>query len=181
LYNDGTHGDQVAGDSIFTTMIGSSFAAGREERLYYIKYYAVDSLDEINENVPITSLYLENGPARIDSILMPDTLTRPDDKLTFQIEVFTYDPQGSKDIESVFFQTIKPDGSYSGIGSSGSFFDLQDNGDSFYGDEDADDGIFSKKVQLEKNNDPGTYTFLFYLRPKIGQDLGPVIDSIIVE
>ena len=181
LYNDGTHGDQVAGDSIFTTTIDSSFAVAKMG-IYYLKYYVLDSLEEINEVIRVTTIYIENGLGIIDKIFMVDTLARPattDGRRAFQIEVATYDPQGPKDIETIYFQSIKPDGTY---GSGGAYFYLYDDGNTTtHDDREAEDGIFSNKLYLEKQNDPGTYKFLFYLRDRIGRSSGPVIDSIVVQ
>jgi hypothetical protein len=181
MYNDGTHGDQLAGDSIFTTTIDSSFAIAKMG-LYYLKFYVVDSLEETNDVIPDTTIYIENGLGIIEEIFMADTLVRPttsDSRRAFQIAVATHDPQGPKDIETVYFQSIKPDGSY---GSEGAYFYLYDDGNkASHDDEEAEDGIFSNKLYLEKQNDAGTYKFLFYLRDKIGRSLGPVIDSIVVQ
>jgi hypothetical protein len=181
LYNDGTHGDQVAGDSIFCTTIDSSFGVAKMG-LYYLKFYVVDKLDEINNMIPDTTLYIENELGSIEQIFMADTLVRPttsDSRLAFQIEVAAYDPQGPGDVESIYFQSIKPDGSY---GSGGTYFYLYDDGNTTdHDDSQAGDGIFSTKLYLEQHNDPGTYRFLFYLKDKLGRSLGPVVDSILVQ
>ena len=180
LYNDGTHGDQTAGDSIYSTVIDSSFAVAKMG-LYYLKFYLSDKLAEINETVPVTTLYIENGLGEIETIFMADTLARPTttgNRIAFQVEVVTYDPQGPGDIESIYFQSKKPDGSY---GSGGAYFYLYDDGRSDHDDRIAGDGIFSTRLYLEAHNDPGMYHFLFYLRDKLGRSTQAVIDSIYVQ
>ena len=87
------------------------------------------------------------------------------------------DPQGLADIDSVYFLLEKPDGTFGGNGFK---FDLQDNGNSFYGDLVEGDGIYSKIVSISASNDAGLYIFHFYLRDHADNLTGVVKDSMSV-
>lgn len=93
------------------------------------------------------------------------------------IEVTVEDPDGLKDVKSVFFYSIKPDGTYA---NNGNPFIMYDNGKPFsfdapydgQGDKEAGDGIYSFSMVLF-NSPPeypppvgGKYILEFYSRDK---------------
>ena len=176
LFNTGNfndHGDLFADDSIYTMKLDSTFAAGKMGQ-YTFHFYAEDSFNELNSNVPALNIFIENEPGIIKDTGVPATTSRPAD---LQLILDANDPQGLTDIDSVYFLLEKPDGTFSGNGFK---FDLQDNGDSFYGDLTPRDGIYSKIVSISTSNDPGKYFFHFYLRDHVGHLTGVVKDSMLV-
>lgn len=176
LFNDGNlndHGDLFANDSIFTMKLDSTFAAGKIGS-YWFNYYVEDSFNEINFIVPAPNIFIQNKPGIIKYTDVPTTTGRPAD---LQLTLNANDPQGLADIDSVYFLLEKPDGTFGGNGFK---FDLQDNGDSFYGDLVEGDGIFSKIVSISASNDTGLYVFHFYLRDHADNLTGVVKDSMSV-
>ena len=160
LYDDGTHGDSLANDSIFSIEILSDFASWifGNFNLY------VQAFDEKGAGSP--SLYksipwgkVEIGlPPVISDLNAPDTLTLPEDSLhvvTFVLSLRADDPDNPNDVKEVFFNTYKPDGTI----SKSSPLQMYDNGTS--GDAVAEDQIYSLRVYLVYNNDVGDYRFEF--------------------
>lgn len=180
LFNDGNaalNGDLFKNDSIFTGMYDSSFAAGKQGN-YRMQFYVTDSFNESNEIVPNRFVLFENQPGKILETFVPDTLTRPahpDSFKILQLNARVTDPQGLADVDSVYFLSQKPDGSFSGNGFR---YELKDNGDGLFGDEQAGDGIFSVIIKIAGANDPGVYTFHFYMRDKVGQQTTVMLDSV---
>jgi len=176
LFNDGdfaNHGDLFADDSLYSIKLDSTFGAERKG-VYHFWFHLEDSFNEQNLLTPIFHLYIENEVGVIVNTVVPDTITRPQD---LGLYLTAKDPQGLADVDSVYFLLEKPDGSFGGGGAK---FDLQDNGDDFYGDLVSGDGIYSKIISIAASNDPGLYIFHFYMRDKVGH-LTPVTkDSILV-
>ncbi len=176
LFNTGNfadHGDLFADDSIHSMKLDSTFAASKIGT-YFFLYYAEDSFNELNLIVPSPHIYIENKPGVIQDTDVPDATGRPAD---LQLTLVANDPQGLVDVDSVYFLLEKPDGTFGGNGLK---FDLQDNGDPFYGDLIAGDGIYSKNISITDSNDPGIYIFHFYMRDKVGHLTSVTKDSITV-
>ena len=119
------------------------------------------------------------GPGRIIKIEMQDSIKIPatGNFNRALIEVSVEDPDGLKDIKSVFFYSMKPDSSYA---NNGNPFIMVDNGKPFsfeapydgQGDKEAGDGIYSFSMVVF-NSPPelpppveGKYIFNFYSRDK---------------
>ncbi|MCK5032111.1 MAG: hypothetical protein KAS18_00725 [Calditrichia bacterium] len=176
LFNTGNfndHGDLFADDSIYTMKLDSTFAASKIGQ-YTFHFYVEDSFNELNSNVHAPNIFIVNKPGIIKDTGVPATTSRPAD---LQLTLDANDPQGLTDIDSVYFLLEKPDGTFGGNGFK---FDLQDNGNSLYGDLTAGDGIYSKIVSISASNDPGKYFFHFYLRDHVGHLTGVVKDSMLV-
>jgi len=176
LFNDGdfvNHGDLFADDSVFSIKFDSTFGAGKYGN-YNLIFHVKDSFGEENNTIPIHQIFIENEVGEIVSTSVPDTTTRPAD-LTLYVTV--KDPQGLADVDSVYFLLEKPNGTFGGNGAK---FDLQDNGDSFYGDLIAGDGIYSKTISISESNDAGMYIFHFYIRDEVGHLTTVTRDSITV-
>lgn len=176
LYNDGdftSNGDLFADDSIYSIKLDSTYGANRKGN-YRFEFHVKDSFNEENLFVPIHPIYIDNKAGKIISTTVPDSTGRPADLLLYSLVT---DPQGLSDVDSVYFLLEKPDGTFGGNGAK---FDLQDNGEVFYGDLIAGDGIYSKIISIASTNDPGIYIFHFYMRDEVGH-LTPVTrDSIMV-
>jgi hypothetical protein len=160
--------------AVYQAVRDSSFGAGKIG-YYDLHFYVQDDLEELNEKVPVSQIFIENKSGSVWDSRLPGEVERP---MKFPVEAMVSDPQGLQDIDAVYFQTVKPDGTF---GSNGAFFDMRDTGEEYYGDQEAGDGIYSKYIQVEENNDPGKYYFHFYMRDKAGHLSEMKLDSIRVQ
>jgi len=188
LYNDGdmeNHGDEIPGDSIFTTKITPDFSGGKLGE-YELKFYIRDSYGEENKEIASHMVYIGNLPPEIEMLSMPDTIHIPEgtsesDYNYKLITVQVSDPEGLSSIDSVYFYSRKPEGE---LANSGQPFVMVDNGQPFnisnwyiyenYGDQTANDGKYAYPLVVRYDFDPGIYTFMFYVRDKAGNLVGPI-------
>ncbi len=111
-----------------------------------------------NTAISKLKLFYGSGPPVLSDLSAPDTITRPQSgKLLVTLSVRVTDPSGPQDIKIVFFNTFLPDGRP----SSGNPFEMYDSGSSDDGDEIAGDGIYSTKIELLPDTEPGPYRFEF--------------------
>jgi len=192
LYNDGdmeNHGDQIPGDSIFSAIITSDFS-GDKSGYYDLKFIVLDSYSENNEDNASHKIFVGNLPPEIGRISMPDTLHIPrgtgaSDYNYKLISVQVSDPEGLSTIDSVYFFSRKPEGE---LANNGLPFVMVDNGQAFnindwyiyenYGDQTANDGNYAYPLIVRHDFDPGVYTFMFYVRDKAGNLVGPVNKNV---
>jgi hypothetical protein len=176
---------KTAPDSgVFGAFFDSTFAAERDS-LYTLEFSAVDLSDDVS-NVLTKPIYLENKSPQIYNLSMVDSLMLPpigEVNLTL-IEIKVGDPQSLMDIDSVYFNSILPNGQP----SINNPFLLYDNGLPFNpggsgeeaGDLVAGDGIYSLTIALQAGTPTGTYTFFFFVRDKVGHLTAGPVDSLIV-
>ncbi|MDP4114823.1 MAG: hypothetical protein Q8903_01740 [Bacteroidota bacterium] len=139
---------------------------------YKIEYYVVDKYNSTNK-CAIQDFVFNNGKANLpptisDLNIIPDSLTVSDTS-TIKITLKAVDPNGVNDIEEVYFNVTKPDGT-----SSSSVTDLFDDGSAEHGDVTANDSIYSRIIAVYSTNMKGTYIFKFAAR-----DRGKKISNII--
>lgn len=163
LFDDGTHGDAIAGDSIFSVEIISDFASWIFGNFnLYVQAFDQHGAGSGTLYKAIPWGKKEIGlPPVVSDLNAPDTLTLPQDSLhvvTFVLTIKADDPDHANDVKEVFFNTYKPDGTI----SQSSPLQMYDNGSS--GDAVADDQIYSLRVYLVYNNDVGDYRFEFQAR-----------------
>jgi hypothetical protein len=161
MYNDGTNGDAVSNDSIFTYRTDSTFSIGRTGN-YKLSFFAENLFSQ--KSIPVIRiLYYTPEKPIIAKISMPDSLKRPEGYETVAklIEVWVTDAQGQSDIDSVYFYSRKPDGE---LANNGNSIPLKDDGQN--GDEIAGDGIYSFLMYISPSAFIGTYEFYFYARDK---------------
>ena len=183
MYNDGdfaTNGDLFADDSVYSIKLDSTYGAYRIGH-YRFEFHVEDSFNEENIIVPIHPIYIENEVGTILSTSVPDSIekpTSPGSTVPFELNAQVTDPQGLADVASVYFLSEKPDGTFSG---NGSHFDLFDDGDQLnHGDDIANDGEYSKIIEIADSNDPGVYKFHFYMLDQVGHLTDVKLDSIVV-
>jgi hypothetical protein len=177
LFNDGNyelHGDEVAGDSVFSVRLDSAFMVDKKGS-YLLWFHVLDSFLEKNEVVPWHELYVANTPPQIVDINLPEVMERPAASGAYKLGFLTaqvVDDQGLADIDSVYFYSRKPD---STLANNGNYFVLVDNGLPFnlnqpleQGDLQSGDGIYSYSLLVYNTAALGTYTFTFYARDKAG-------------
>jgi hypothetical protein len=168
-----------ADDSIYTIKLDSTFAAGKQGP-YIFHYYVEDSFNELNQSDISSNIEIENLVGTILATSVPDSIEKPvtpGNTVPFELNALVTDPQGLADIDSVYFLSEKPDGTFSG---NGFHFEMKDDGSQQFGDDFANDGEYSIVIEIASSNDPGTYIFHFYMRDKVGQLTNVVQDSIVV-
>ncbi|MFC1493291.1 hypothetical protein ACFL6O_04965, partial [candidate division KSB1 bacterium] len=181
-FNDnGTGEDQIAGDSIFTAIFPHDIV--NEEGVFSILVEAIDQKGQRSNEV-FKDIYVkgdfENYPPEITSVTIPDSAEAADTSLLLECEVA--DQNGLTNIDRVYFETFKPDGS----ASSGNPFPMWDDGGTinqggyFSGDQTAGDGIYSLRINLSATQDRGTYTFKFTAVDKSGISSETVIKTIVI-
>lgn len=175
LTDSGNFGDILPLDDIYAREFDTPLPAGTDGSVRFL-YYALVSGDSssVSDILP-----LENLRPIILSVTASDTLSLPPppqgDLVYYtldELHVTVTDPDGLDDIREVSFTTLKPD---STLGNQGQAIPLRDNGQAEWGDDIADDGIYSVIVQLQAQDnqgDPtltGEYVYRFVARDYSGQ------------
>ncbi|MBC8185170.1 hypothetical protein H8E88_29090 [candidate division KSB1 bacterium] len=162
LVDDGSSGDQTAGDGIYSIETTTEFASWKFGS-YHLYMTAFDSKQKASKSlytiIPWAKMELGVAPVVLN-ISAPDTLNRPttgDKSILLTIE--TTDPDHNNDVKEVFFYSKKPNGEYA---NSGNPFNLYDDGQ--LGDATANDNKFSLVIWITSANDLGDYVFEFQAR-----------------
>ena len=147
------NGDDNANDDSFANKfpLSETYPNG----IYSIKYYVTDKSNSTNQ-VALGTFKFDNGQANIapiiSNLILADSINVGNE---FVFSVLAVDSNGYSDIDKVYFELYRPDGTVVTDGNGNSEFDLYDNGDlAGRGDEFAGDGIFSFKNSFL--NDPST-------------------------
>jgi len=147
---------------LYGAYFDSTFAA---ERIgdYRLEFQAVD-LSEDSSNALTQAIYLENTAPEVFGISMRNTIQRPTSGVdTLHVKISANDSQGLSDILSVGFIAILVGGDTS------SFLPMLDDGDTpSNGDDLANDGRYSTIIQIQPQNQTGTYIFEFSSDDKVG-------------
>ncbi len=166
------NGDLTAGDNRFT----NRFALRQQNPIgvYKINFYVTDNFGSTNL-AAVQQFTYDNGqdniaPVISNAIIDPDTAVVNDTTVIF-CSVNVNDSNGMGDIEQVYFIVYRPDGT-----TNNAKLDLLDDGsccpipptNQVSGDITADDGIFSRIIQVDQNNVKGTYRFEFQARDRGG-------------
>ncbi len=152
---------------------------------YYSGQYLIilNSYDKnnnlINQQSPIAQIYFKfdngknnNKPVCL-TVTMPDTLIPP---TNFVVKVKVKDDDGLEDIKKVYFVSYRPDGT-----TTGTQFELYDNGDASKSDDIAKDGTYSLIVTLPFGATPGQWKFYFYAVDFTNEVSEPLIKAFIVK
>jgi hypothetical protein len=187
LYNDGdfeNHGDEVAGDSIFSARITTDFLVAKKGE-YKLIFHVEDLKGEENVEEASQLIYVNNFASQLLNIDIPTSITIPggSDINRELMKVEVADSESLADIDSVYFYSLKPD---SNLANNGEPFIMVDNGLSYNpgnplvetGDEVAGDGVYALSLLVNSSNLPGIYTFSFYIRDRAGNLTGPVKRTI---
>ncbi len=161
LYDDGNTqvGDAAAFDGIYTNLL--IFSQTHLNGSYRIEYYISLRSGE-SRKAGSESFIFNNGAANvaplINRVIAPDTITVTG-VFPFILAAEVADSNGAGDIERVYFQTFRPDGSTNGFQ-----FEMNDRG--IEGDATPGDGIWSRGIQVDSTNQKGTYRFEFKARDR---------------
>lgn len=121
----------------------------------------------------------KNVPPVISNLRAPESLTVPtSDTVKILLGIDVYDADGKDDIDKVFFNTYKPDGSP----SSGNPFLMYDDGNLLaHGDLIANDGTYSRIIILPPGTTKGIYRFDFQAMDKKGESSNIITHNIEVK
>jgi hypothetical protein len=180
LTDEGTDGDQVAEDGIYTFQFDRSFAAGKKGQ-YELEFVASDRSGATSEPF-LQNMMIENDPPYIVETSAPDSVTRPPlgEYIYFPVTAKVDDPQTMEDVKNVQLKFQKPDGTYP---SQGPYFKMFDNGlgfdinywdQGFRGDEVEGDSVYTTIIIFGANteeNEPelGDYTLTFEVEDWVSQ------------
>ncbi len=164
-------GDEFKGDNIYSALIPMSnkFPNGK----YVIEYFIQNkNLSSQENSLKIAVHYFNyinsqiNLPPSITEVIVPSTASY-EQKITLMVKV--NDPNGLKDISSVYYELYKPDGSKT-VNSQGiSQFPLFDDGNTTSnGDATANDGTYSVFLTFPSGQPLGQWRFEFYAKDKGG-------------
>ncbi len=137
--------------------------------IYNIRYY-VKNADETMQQVALASFKYNNGqdqvPPIISNLEIPDSV-RTEETFIFSVEAS--DANGLNDIDSVFFELYRPDGSIVEISKGITKFIMHDDGNfEVFGDLVAGDGIFSFKNSFAATAQNGIWKFVFQANDRSG-------------
>lgn len=185
LYDDGDvvkNGDQKSGDGIFSGkfVMGKSTPNGK----YQIEYFVEDNIRQSPENLTKVGSHIftfsnsqTNQPPVISNLIIPGSVNRGE---SFIFTLKVDDPNGLPDIYQVYFKLFRPDGSQV-LGAPGQDYILMyDNGDQNFGDQIADDGIYSFKNSFSSTSQTGTWRFEFQAKDRGGKLSNVLTHNMIV-
>lgn len=171
-------------EAVLTRNIDSTYAAERVGE-YQLAFQVADASGDLS-NIVSQPIFLENTAPTLSELQQPDSVQLPpanQPKLTL-LTIKISDPQGLSDIDSVYFNSVLPNGNP----ASNNPFILYDNGLPFdpnqnpaaVGDLVQGDGIYSRTIVISSDVPPGNYIFSYFSRDKIGNfRVGPV-DTLVV-
>lgn len=179
LFNPGNN------SSIFQQIIDSSYAVRRKGN-FEMQFLAEDRSGE-RSSPQLQNVYFENTPPQLWDSQVPDTLFLPpsgSNPIDTLISIRVKDRQSLRDIDVVYYFSLKPDGT---LANNGNPFFMWDNGLPFLGDPNqlqyagdklAGDGIFSFTVLLPPGVLTGKYLFSFYALDRVNQESMVWVDSV---
>lgn len=162
LIDDGTHGDIIPKDGVFTNQIDGSFARG-DTGQFELRVFARDKSDHASDTLSTTILVVagvENAPPVITKTAVP-ALVPIDSLFDFVIAVQVQDEDGLQDIKKVSFQFFPPEHPNPTLEGT-----LVDDGTS--GDEMPGDGIYSNILSSNLIKEPTDYFLRFEAEDQAG-------------
>ena len=179
LNDSATSGDILPLDGIYARKFDSPLPEGTGGSVRF-EFYALLAGDTSSTT---DSLRLTNLRPVINSVVGSDTLALPPPPPPKYYTLDTLrataaDPDGLDDIKRVSFTILKPDSS---LGNQGQPISLADNGElDPWGDWVIGDGVYSIIIQLESDNDPGTYVYRFTAEDYSGAVSDTVYHTVVV-
>ncbi len=161
-------GSQYAGTATVSVPRG-------EVGVYTVLVYAVDETGSLSDNVRgMLTFSGQSEPPVILEVSAPDTVRRPlegEDPAVLRLSATVTDPDGLSSISEVVFWNVE---------RPSSVIEMADDGESF-GDEFANDGVFTRTVQIESGNAPGETVLAFQATDRSGLKSNVVERTIVVE
>lgn len=170
----------------FSTFTGSSqFDENLLSGKYILEFYIEDNVNNSDDNVKkVGSKQLDyfgvvaNAAPVISNLQLASEVNRGDN---FIFSVTVTDTNGLADIENVFFELNRPDGSVVFADQTNNItkFPMFDNGDfSNAGDQSKDDGIYSLKNSFGQTSQTGDWTFKFGAIDKSGAESNAITQKL---
>jgi hypothetical protein len=178
LLDNGVSPDAIAGDGTFTGLV--TFKILRSDiGDFQVEVTAVNK-SNVNSNTLSNFVTVErlNRPPILSDLAAPDSVSVGTSVVLLQLTVRAADPDGQSDVQKVFFNSFKPDGSP----SSGNPFQMLDDGNAgrTSGDQVSGDGIYSLVIQLPPGTPKGDYRFEFQAVDRSGAQSNTIVHTITV-
>jgi hypothetical protein len=177
--NSKINSSPVEMQEIFDDTFSAQFFLGRANPIgnYTVRFSAI-GVEGTAKQVALGSFYFNNGqdnlpPVISNTVIEPDTAV-VNDTTVILTSVEAMDPNGQTDILEVYFIVYRPDGS-----TNNTKVLLFDDGNSQNGDNVAGDGIYSRLIQVNQNNQKGTYRFEFRAKDRLG-DLSNILNHFVL-
>jgi hypothetical protein len=163
LFDDGnisTHGDSIQSDNIYSNKFTMSI--NNINGVYIVQYYVTDVFNN-TAYISAQNFIYDNGKDKfapvISDLNLPDTVAI---NQTFPFSVMAVDSNGQDDIEQVYYELYKPDGTQV-TNSQGVYqFPLFDDGQtSTDGDVTANDSTYTVLLAFPSGQPLGTWRFEF--------------------
>jgi hypothetical protein len=178
LFDNGVSPDAIAGDGTFTGLV--TFKIIRSDiGDFQIEVTAMNkSSVASNALISFVTVGRLNRPPTLSDLVAPDSASVSTSVVFLQLTVRASDPDGQSDIQKVFFNSFKPDGSP----SSGNPFQMLDDGNAggTSGDQVSGDGTYSLIIQLPPGTQKGDYRFEFQAEDRSGALSSAIIHIISV-
>ena len=176
--NSKLNSSPVEMEEVIENIFENQFVLKRENPIgnYTVRFTASGGAN--TKQVAVASFYFNNGqdnlpPEIFNSVIDPDTAVVTDTTVIFT-SVGAMDPNGVSDIMEVYFIVYKPDGT-----TNNSKVLLFDDGRIENGDKLAGDGIYSRLIQVNQDNDKGTYRFEIRAKDRSGE-LSNIINHFVL-
>ena len=189
MFDDGTNGDEIVNDGVFTYSIDKSFIDTMLVGTYYFSFQASDKHGaKSDKKGSIFKIFNStNEPPEIIRLSAPDTMrlagTGSGVKYAF-LWLKVIDPQGDSDIKSTYFYSTKPNGVQANDGNP---FYLVDDGQYYVtGDTLAGDSTYSYVIPLTDvgpNGEPaltGDYNFMFEAKDRSNAKSNQIFHTLTV-
>lgn len=176
--NTEVSGDVTAGDGIYSKRY--LFTPSHKRGEYKLVFQAEDNLGQkSNKETRYIFATDNNEPPQVSNLIMPDSI-KLDDPFEFSIEA--KDPNGLVDINRVYYELYRPDGTLVENSQGISKFPLSDNGDTDEtGDLTAGDAIFTMKLMFPAGQQVGEWRFEFTAEDNTGLLSNKIIHVLTVE
>ena len=175
-----SNGDQTAGDNRYTNRfpLSKTDPIGR----YTIKFFVTDK-GNATKQVAVQNFTYDNAQSNVAPMLLdlviPETVARNE---SFIFTVTAEDLNGLSDIEFVYFELYRPDGTIVEENPGDTIFSMHDDGNfEVFGDEVPGDGIYSFKNSFSSTAQLGTWRFEFQARDRGGALSNKIIHNIVVQ
>ena len=177
--NSKVNSSPVEMQEIFDNTYSAQYFLGRANPIgnYTVRFSAI-GIEGTAKQVALGSFQFNNGqenlpPEISNTVIDPDTAVVNDTTIIFT-SVEAMDPNGANDILEIYFIVYRPDGT-----TNNSKVLLYDDGNPDNGDVVAGDGIYSRLIQVNQNNQKGTYRFEFRAKDRIG-DLSNILNHFVL-
>jgi len=160
LKDDGFQNDEYPNDGIYSVKVffSKNFAEGN----YSIKFYALDQYEQIRKLGAHSFKYISkttNYVPILSNLSLPDSVKI---NIPFAFSVQVEDSNGLSDIQKVYYELYRPDGSKVANSQGISQFPLFDDGaENSSGDSTANDGIFTVRLTFPSGQPLGNWKFDF--------------------